>query len=191
MLILNLVQRLAEGRSGCQLRNYAKKSSQTWLAFTWVTWPKFHENGLIRCCRNLCRNRVLGCYFHGHVHCGKVDWTCARRGVYSWQRRPHHLCYCTNCTKVASLSSHPRNCVRDSNSGPQPVVALRQHSSVAYWSILITGSLLLTCIPLPHQIMARKFWSLFMIYLLSVQFSVPHSFAEKGHIFSSWRLTVR
>jgi hypothetical protein len=108
---------------------------------------------------------------------------CGRRGVYSWQRRSHHLCYYTNWTKVASLSSHPRNCVRASNSGPQPVVALIPHSSVAYWSILITGSLLLTCIPILHQIMARKFRSLVMIYFLSVQFSVPYPPAAKGIFF--------
>ena len=117
LLILNLVQRSAEGRSGCQIRNYAKKSIQTWLVFT---WPSFHENGLIRCCRNVSQPGTWLLFSWSRVP-RKSRQNTARRGIFSWQRRSHHLCYCTNWTKVASLSSRPRSCVRDSNSGPQPV----------------------------------------------------------------------
>ena len=131
----------------------------------------------------MCRNRVLGCCFHGHVYRGKVDRTL--RDVASSADSDGHTTFVTAQTGLKlPVYRHVLETVSVTRTAVHSrFVAVRLHSSVVFWSILTTGSLPLTCIPLPHQIMASKFRSLFMIYFLSVQFSVPYSIAAKRHIF--------
>ena len=103
---------------------------QTWLAFTYVTWPSFHDNALIGCCSDLCRNCVLRCCFHGHVLRTEVDWRL--RGAAF--RTPSNNCttFVTAQTgsiaEVSTLLSHPRKHIREFNCDPCRLLRLSPNS---------------------------------------------------------------